>query len=1175
MWHNDRELAAIRYPFDELRDALEHQSGPIVLQTTTGPWLANILHEVAEATARPVAVIAPSNRAARQLEEALLGIRAGYSRADTLLMPPMEVSPYAETSADRQLAMTRAAIAARSGSLRAGDILVASSTAWALRLPPRALTDALTYTIEVNEEVDLPSLRAALVAGGYSAVGLVEDRGTFSVRGDLIDIYAPDESLPVRIELYGDMVESIRAFDPTSQRSAEDRLSFTVRPISEVILTDETRAHAREVLTALGSELKVPSRHVGDVLRDLQDGVRFFGIEAVVPAFYEEAETLLQRIPDQAIVVAVEPEDGRSSLEALLEAREREFHRELEDGRLVYPVEGFFAGPDEVLPQTLPGRSYVITRQLGAIDGESACFAFPYVTNDDVVRMRKQIADTPRFFEELRGLLEAWRESYGRVQIVAANRPGAERLAHRLRAIGYEPRMREDGLDLSPRAPGWQELEVTIAPLREGFRAPGRGVAIITDYELFGRTQKRSSRESMEDAVAISSFQDLDIDDLVVHIDFGIGQYKGLQRIKVADDVETEFLVLLYADDQKLYVPIHRLGRVQRYVGSAAFTKLDKLGGTSWERTKARVKKQIESIAQELLQLYAERASRTGFMYSEPDEAYFDFEASFPYEETPHQQRAIDELLADMVSEKPMDRLLCGDVGFGKTEVAIRAAFKAVLDGRQVAVLVPTTVLADQHLASFRSRLAGTGARVEMVSRFRSPPQIREALQALGEGKVDVIIGTHRLLGADVRFKNLGLLIVDEEQRFGVKHKERIKQMRTEVDVLTMTATPIPRTLEMAMLGIRDLSVIMTPPPGRMAVSTHLARFKAATLREGIERELERGGQVFFVHNRVSTIHNVAEEIRRVVPAARVVVAHAQMSAEELEKIMHAFINREYDVLVATTIIESGIDIPNANTMFINRADTFGLSQLYQLRGRVGRSSQKAWCFLLVNEPHRLTIEARRRLEVIQQHTELGSGFQIAQHDLDMRGAGSLLGSDQSGHIEAIGFELFSELLEEAIRDIKGETHDADYEPEVRVPVATFIPDDYVEDLKQRLTFYKRFSMARDGGEVAEVFAELEDRYGTAPEPVETLREVIMLKVGLKALRAERLEATSAYVAVDLREDTPLEPANVMELIKSSGGAYSFKPPMRVVARLTGGESKALLAGCARVIRELRESAGR
>lgn len=1171
MWNDDRELSAIRYPFEELRAALDQSGEPVVIQTTPGPWLANILHELAESCARPVAVIAPSNRAARQLEEALQGIRAGYTRASTLLLPPMEVSPYAETSADRQLAMNRAAVAARAGALQAGDVLIASATAWANRLPPRALIDELTITLEVNEELDIKALRAALIAGGYSAVGLVEDHGSFSVRGDLIDIYAPDEELPVRVELYGDMVESIRTFDPVSQRSSGDRLSFTVRPISELILSEQTRAHAREVLTALGSELKVPSRHVGEVLRDIQDGVRFFGIEAVLPAFYEAPETLRERIPGNTIVVAVEPEDGRAAIETWLQARQREFERELDDGRLVYPVSGFFADAGEVLPPTLSDRTYVVTRQLGALEGEREAFAFPYVTNDDVVRMRKQVADTPRFFDELKELLESWREFYGRVQIVAANRPGAQRLAHRLRAIGYEPRMREDGLDLSPRAPRWQELEVTIAPLREGFRAPGRGVAVLTDYELFGRTQRRTSRESMEDAVAISSFQDLDIDDLVVHIDFGIGQYKGLQRIKVADDVETEFLVLLYADDQKLYVPIHRLGRVQRYVGSASFTKLDKLGGTSWERTKTRVKKQIEAIAQELLQLYAERAARTGFKYSEPDESYFDFEASFPFEETPHQQRAIDELLADMVSEKPMDRLLCGDVGFGKTEVAIRAAYKAVLDGRQVAVLVPTTVLADQHLASFRSRLSGTAARVEMVSRFRSAQQIREVLRDLKEGKVDVIIGTHRLLGADVQFQNLGLLIVDEEQRFGVKHKERIKQMRTEVDVLTMTATPIPRTLEMAMLGIRDLSVIMTPPPGRMEVSTHLARFKAATVKEGIERELERGGQVFFVHNRVSTIHNVAEEIRRIVPAARVIVGHAQMSAEELEKIMHAFINREYDVLVATTIIESGIDIPNANTMFINRADTFGLSQLYQLRGRVGRSSQKAYCYLLVNEPHRLTMEARRRLEVIQQHTELGSGFQIAQHDLDMRGAGSLLGSDQSGHIESIGFELFSELLEEAIRDIKGEAHDADYEPEVRVPVATFIPDDYVDDLKQRLTFYKRFSMSRDEGEVAEVFAELEDRYGSAPEPVQTLREVIMIKVGLKALRAERLEATSAYVAVDLRDDTPLEPARVMELIQQSGGAYSFKPPMRVVARLTGGESKELVAGCARVLRELRE----
>lgn len=1164
MFDEQRSLHAARYPIDDVLAQLT-SGNQAVLKIPAGPYLAILLSQIARRVARPLAVVAPNNRVARQLHDGFAALADPLRGESAVLLPPLDISPYAETSPDHALAMQRMMAVGQLRQLRAGQVMVGSAIAWSLRMPPDALLQELSCSFGVDDEVDPIALRHTLSAGGYTETGVVEEHGHFSIRGDVIDVFDPSTSLPTRIELYGDTVESIRSFDPRTQRSQEDLEGVFLRPLSNVLLTDQTRSHARERLLDLASEQRVPSRQVGDLLRDIQTGGRFFGIEAIMPALYPEMTPLLHRLDERVLRVVVAPDEGRSALEAWVESRQKEFERELEDGRLIFPPDAFFAPADDVV---ITPSAEVVAYPMVAADVENA-LEFPWLTNEDLLRVRKQISDNTTFFDTLKTPLEELKSHYGRIQFVCATQSGVDRLSHRLRGIGFTPKLRDDGLDLTPAAPPTSHIEITVASLQEGFRAPGVGLAVFTENEIFGRTSRKSARAQMEDAVAIASFRDLEVNDLVVHIDHGIAQYLGLQKIRVSDDVETEFLVLQYADEQKLYVPIHRLGRVQKYVGSPSFGRLDKIGGQSWERTKARVKKQIEGIAHDLLQLYAERAAQQGYKYSAPDEDFLEFEAAFPYEETPHQERAIEEVVGDMISHRPMDRLLCGDVGFGKTEVAIRAAYKAVQDGRQVAVLVPTTVLADQHHTTFRNRLQSTGARVEMISRFQTSKKVREVLDDLAEGKVDIIIGTHRLLHASIHFKDLGLLIVDEEQRFGVRHKERIKQMRANIDVLTMTATPIPRTLEMAMLGLRDLSVIMTPPPGRLAVNTHLARFKKSTLREGIERELERGGQVFFVHNRVETIHNIREELQQIVPKARIAVGHAQMSPEELEDIMHDFIHHKIDVLVATTIVESGIDIPNANTMFINRADRFGLSQLHQLRGRVGRSNVKAYCYLLVQDPARLTADAKRRLEVVLQHTELGAGLQVAQHDLDIRGAGSILGDNQSGHIESIGFELYTELLEEAIRDLRGQPQDERYEADVQVPVATYIPDDYVEDLKQRLGFYKRFSVARDRAEVLDTYAALEDQYGIAPDSVEALKEVILLKLALQEMRADRLEANKRQVIIDLRQDTTLDPAKVMDLIRSNAGQYSFKAPMRVIAKLRGAEQQAILAGCSRVIREL------
>ena len=1164
----DRALAASRYPMDPLVDWLK-KADSARLHGTRGGYLAVIIADLARRLERPLVVVAPEPDEAAALHDGLSSTTAGRSKLPPVLLPPPEISPYAGVTPDRPTMLARVAGLRSAASLGPGQVLVTSALGWARRSTPAAELAACSASFELDDDLDLDALRETLVAGGYSHVGLVEDEGTFSIRGDIIDIFAAGAEHPVRVELYGDMVETIRTFNPDSQRGADELKRFAFGPASEELLTEETRLTLRNRLAELGSALKVSSNRVGAVLRDLASGVRFFGAESLLPGFHETLESVADRLPEGSVILVVEPDRCGAALERWLDARRQEYAREIENGELQFPIEewmldeGAFEGSLDA-----PSKRIDVERVLEDPDGEGI-FAFPSLDNADLVRVRKQRAGGDGAVHAVLDVVEGWRDLYGRVVFVCGNRGTMDRLATLMRGYGADARTLSKPAPLdAPAPPPCQTYEVVLGDLSEGFRAPALGVAVVTDREILGRHARRSGKAAAHEVAALTSFKELQPNDLIVHIDFGVGRYGGLVRMD-AGGVDNDFLALEYADGDKLYLPVYRLDRVQKYVGSNALQRLDKLGGTSWERTKERVKKQLADIAEELLKIYAERAAKKGFRYSEPDENYAEFETAFPYEETPHQEQAISDVLGDMTSARPMDRLLCGDVGFGKTEVAIRAAYKAVLDGKQVGVLVPTTVLAEQHGKSFRTRFRHTAARVEVLSRFRSGAAAKEIVADLAAGKVDIVIGTHRLLSKDLKFNDLGLLIVDEEQRFGVTHKEKIKKLKTTVDVLTMSATPIPRTLEMAMLGIRDLSVILTPPPGRLAVRTHVAKFKDSVLKDAIEHEMQRGGQVYFVHNRVETIHAMAGELSRIAPTARIAVAHAQMKDTELEKVMLRFLNRDVDVLVTTTIIESGIDISTANTMFVNDADKFGLAQLHQLRGRIGRSSVRAYCYLLVKDPKRLQPDAKRRLEVLQQHTDLGAGIQIAQHDLDMRGAGNILGRDQSGHIEAIGFELYSELLEETIAEMRGDTHAQSVEPDVKVPVAAYIPEDYVKDVSQRLLFYKRYSMAQSEEELFDVHGELQERYGKAPEPVEHLRDIVRLKVEMRGIRGLKLEAGTKAVVVELSPDTPLNPDAVIELIKRNKGAYEFRPEMTLVRRLKGAESTDILASALRVSREI------
>ncbi len=723
------------------------------------------------------------------------------------------------------------------------------------------------------------------------------------------------------------------------------------------------------------------------------------------------------------------------------------------------------------------------------------------------------------------------------VLFVAASPGRAERTIELLADYEIRARSVADADDLGRAA-----VLVATGDLSRGFRLRDANVSVFAEGDLFEEDWRPAERRRSATRTFLSDFRDLKVGDLVVHVDNGIGRFVGLKKLAAAGGVAAqEFMELRYAGDDKLFVPLERLDLVQKYTGGAA-PALDKLGGTTWEKAKSRVKKAMRDMAEELLKLYAARKAVAGHAFTPDSHWQQEFGDAFEYELTPDQRTAIADITRDLESTTPMDRLLCGDVGYGKTEVAMRAAFKVVMDGKQVAVLAPTTVLAFQHLRTIQTRFAGFPVRAEMISRFRSKTEQKEILAQLASGQLDIIVGTHRLLSKDVSFRDLGLLVVDEEQRFGVTHKERIKQMRKKVDVLTMTATPIPRTLNMSLAGIRDMSVIETPPRDRLSIQTHVAKFDSDVVGRAIRTEIERGGQVFFVHNRVESIHSIANLVARLVPEARLAIGHGQMSEDELERVMVGFVAHKFDVLVATTIVENGLDIPNANTIIVNRADRYGLAQLYQLRGRVGRSDRRAYAYLLIPPEQTLSPVARRRLAAIREFSDLGSGFRIAALDLEIRGAGNLLGGEQSGHIEAVGFDMYVKLLEDTIRELKGEDLEDEHRSAVNLRLNLRIDEDYIPDMNQRLSAYRRLANARSLDEVDGIVAELRDRYGAAPASVGNLAEYSRVRLVADRIGLESVDREGQVVVLKFRQDAKLDPAMILKMVQVRGDLTLLPP---------------------------------
>ena len=1074
---------------------------------------------------QPVIVVVADNKAAEVLEQL---VRAGceltgaIDPARIVRFPAHDVLPFENLSPHPEVQERRASALWK---LTTGEasIVIAPVEAVAMKLSDAEFYASLTVVLRRGEEVDLETLTSHLGSVGYSRVDLVEMPGQYTRRGGILDVYSPEAEWPVRVEFLGDEIERIRRFDPETQRSQSGLDEAVLLPLTETPQTEELLAAVNARLSRTESEESDEEA----AERIVAGGVSVFPGWEFFAGVGRAKSTLLSLLPRCALFVE-EPAMVRNQVERWWNKVEQR-HERASIGDLIRPEEIYLR--PEVLTAALESHAGLDLDQLGVVD----------VLEDDrtLGEVEFTTRPTPRFHGSIPTLVEQLKnlmESGQRTILAAPNQGEVERLATLLREyqIPYRlgSRVVHHGEGLLEEG-GYHvgDLRVPILvrmPIASGVIFPKGALYIFgandfsDEADVTARVEKRRSKT----AAFVSDFRDLAVGDYVVHVEHGIAQYAGLREIE-QDGISVEFMILEFAEQARLYVPLTRLDLIQKYrsTETGPAPELNRLGSQQWAKTKARVKKAMEDMADELIKLYAERQAARGTAFAADNEFQREFEDAFDFNETDDQLRAIEEIKRDMESERPMDRLLCGDVGYGKTEVAMRAAFKAVQDGKQVAVLTPTTVLCFQHFESFKRRFAQFPLTVEMLSRFRTAKEQKEIVERVASGKVDILIGTHRLLSKDLKFQDLGLLIVDEEQRFGVRHKERLKQMRREIDVLAMSATPIPRTLHMSMVGLRDMSIIETPPKDRMAIQTVVAKYDEKIVRSAVEVELERGGQVYFVHNRVESIYEIASRVQELVPSARVVVAHGKMGETELERVMLAFMRHEYDVLVATSIIENGLDIALANTIIINRADRHGLSELYQLRGRVGRSNRRAYAYLLIPSEKDLTEIARRRLAALKEFSDLGAGFKIAALDLELRGAGNLLGGEQSGHIESVGFELYTTMLEEAVGKLKGTGKAETVSAQLNLGISLRLDEQYVPEENQRLRLYKKIAGATDAAAVVEIRAELEDRYGTMPDAAVYLLEAERL--GIQQIDRKRNELLLKFT-----EKSAVNPEQLMRVVR-------------------------------------------
>ncbi len=1180
---------------------------PVRVHGLTTPSRALLISRFAQERAGhgPIVVICPSDDAAAELADDIecLSMTIDGRTVSALAFPTWEQSAYSPIAPSIRTRLSRVSVLARLRSQpRGGEALVVVTTLPALGQAtlPAPVFDEYSIRLAVDGSVESrEALVSRLLAAGYLRVDPVEDPGTFAVRGDIIDVFPPHLEEPVRIELFGDQVEKMRPFEPSSQRARDSECaSLVLPPAREVLINSRTTPLLRERIKSRADDLGI-SRAVRDpILASVHDGMYPDHSDAWAPFAYESPATLAEHLPPDSTIVWSDELSTSQNLDEFLEEQRRLGSAPEGSGSILPPVESLFLTGGE-LDRNLRSSARLFLDQvaladlseLPAADSAPQADELPAGTEQEPPPSARHRADvrsnsdlargTKHSLGELEPKFRLWLKQGFKIVVLASTTSQLERIRFLLDE-------REIPCRLAPKEGGGLLPGVAVlaeGAITEGFRWPAEGLVVLTESDVVGsrhvkRDRNRGSGATSsagKDWAGLQALSDLAVGDAVVHVDHGIGRYQGLSRLDLSG-APADFLLLEYANRDKLYLPVYRLNVIQKYAGAGAEVTLDKLGSQQFAKTKEKVRDAVKKLAFDLVDLYAQRKIRQGARFSPRDHVLREFEAAFQFDETPDQLKAIDAILQDMETGKVMDRLVCGDVGYGKTEVAMRAAFRAVTEGKQVAVLVPTTVLAFQHEQSFKARYRDYPIRIESVSRFKSAREQKRILEDAAAGKIDVLIGTHRLLSKDVKFRDLALVIVDEEHRFGVEHKEKLKTLKLNTHVLTLTATPIPRTLHMALSGLRDISLINTPPVDRLPIRTYVSKYDEALIQRAIEFELNRGGQVFFLHNRVQTIHEIAKRIGELVPGASVAVGHGQMPEGELEQTMLGFYQKKANVLVCTTIIESGLDLPSANTIIINRADSLGLAQLYQIRGRVGRGQLRAYAYLMIPAEGAVTEDAKRRLEVIQRFVELGSGFSIASHDLEIRGGGDLLGPQQSGHIAAVGFDLYTELLDEAIREIQGKApapEESRREPEIKVPHPAFLADQYVPDVHQRLSLYRRFSAAENEAALDVLEQELRDRFGPLPPEAQNLLWLIRIKQLLKQLGVDALTVGPEKASLVPGPSSQLDPIRAIALVSAYPKAYQLTPDSKLVVKIPTASMRDLFFALETLLKQLASAAPR
>ena len=1126
---------------------------PMKIGGCAGSYAQFLAIQAAKTLSRPVLYVTPNRRF--EDTSANLEFNADGSALSYHPFPAWDFAPYErlvpQVETCHQRIDTLSSLVNTSGPF----VVAAPIAALIMRVIPKSALSRHRFDLSVGSTIVPADLSRRLLESGYIQTGLVVMPGSFSMRGGIIDLFIPGRLNPVRVEFFGDEIESLRLFDPLSQRSIDSIGNIGVVPASELLLDDESKSRGMRWIRFFSGQHHSSLKRVRELIQLLESYQVPPGLAMQFPAFMNGSDTLFDYLPDDIMVFLDEPETISAEIEQYLVAAHRNYDRAIQRKDPSLPPDELFIHHDEW--EAHADRASVL--EINPIIGDTHTDILSVDTTDHRT-IREHVGKTGRgesvlipLVQKITGDLKDIR----RIALVCLTDTQGRRMARLL--ADHDIHMPVSAVSFLEWLSGDEPASILIGGLREGFEETSGRLVVITEEEIFGAKAKGRPPKRPEAGEALTPSDPLSPGDYVVHSRFGIGLFRGLVNLTVMD-VIADFLHLEYADGDKLYIPVNNISLVHRFRGGEdSRPRLDKLGSDAWERSRKKVRREVMEMAAELARLYAARKALPGHAFSSPDSSFSEFEASFPYTETPDQLAVMEDIIRDMTNTEPMNRLVAGDVGYGKTEVAMRAAFLAVMDGTQVALIAPTTILAEQHYLTFQERFSDYPVTIGMLSRFLSPKEQKQAVADINQGKTDIIIGTHRLLSKDITFPRLGLLIVDEEHRFGVAHKEKLLRLKTQLDVLSMTATPIPRTLSMSLAGLRDLSIINTPPPNRLSVKTYISEFDSDVIREAVLREIDRGGQVFFVHNRVKTIDGIRHYLEKTLPGVRIGTAHGQMAEDELERVMLEFIDHDLDILVSTAIIESGLDIPKANTIIINRADMFGLAQLYQMRGRVGRSSLRAYAYLLVPGTRAITDDARKRLSAISRFTELGSGFKIASHDLEIRGAGNLLGRDQSGHINAVGFDLYMEMVQDAIQSIRGEHRSVHIEPEINLPVTAYIPESYIPDSQQRLTMYRRLIHAGDDDELTDITTEISDRFGPLPE--EMIRIIDLMEIRRRAAHCGviTLGHQNRTVHVAFHPDAVLDTTGLVSLVEEHPTRYRITPTGVLHYSLNGTEQDGLV----------------